>query len=261
MASFHFEVECISRKQGRSVIRAANYQSGERLRDNYYGKTYYRQRDDVLHSEILLPSYAPREFYDRQTLWNEVDKAEKRSDSRTARKIIASLPNELSLAEQIELVRHYVNKNLISIGMCADIAIHEVKNESDQSRNNPHVHILLTDRPVTSKGFSDVKDRTWNNRSNIRLWREQWALIQNRAYERKGLTVRVSDKSFIERGIKNREPLKYLHRGDMYLERKGIHTDRGDENREIKKRNAENERRELERQRERERDRLKGRTR
>ena len=82
MANFHLEFEPISRKQGRSPIRAASYQSGEKLRDDYYGRTYYHNRSDVLHKEILLPAYAPIEFYNRQTLWREVDRAEKRKDAR-----------------------------------------------------------------------------------------------------------------------------------------------------------------------------------
>jgi ATP-dependent exoDNAse (exonuclease V) alpha subunit len=256
MANFHLEFECISRKQGRSPIRAANYQSGERLRDDYYGHTYYRRRLDVLHTEILLPKNAPSRFYDRQTLWREVDRAEKRSDSRTARRVIALLPNEIALAEQIELVREYVTDNFISMGMCADVAIHEVRNENDPAKNNPHVHILLTDRPVDRNGFLVKKNRDWNMRKNIRLWREQWARAQNRAYARNGLEVRVTDKGYIEREVFKREPKRYLCRGDMCLERQGIRTARGDENRAIEAKQRE---RELKREQKRKKRRSRGR--
>lgn len=244
MANFHLEFELISRKQGRSPVRAANYQSGERLRDDYYGRIYYnRSRSDIVHTEIILPPDAPPEFYDRQTLWREADRAEKRSDSRTARRVIGSLPNELARTEQIELVREYVAGSFISIGMCADIAIHDVINANDPARNNPHVHILLTDRPVSREGFSLKKNREWNDwhgNKLIKSWREQWAIAQNRAYKRKGLyDIEVTAKGYIDREIFDREPKRYLSRKDMYLERKEIWTLRGDENRAIEMRNHE----------------------
>ena len=178
MANYHFELECISRRKGNSAIWSANYQSGERLRDDYHGKTYYHRRVDVLHAEILLPPDAPKEFLDRQTVWREVDKAEKRSDARTARKVIISLPNELTRDEQIELVREYVSDNFVSLGMCADIAIHEVKNKDDPERDNPHAHILLTTRPADQNGFCPKKNREWDRRENVTLWREHWAEAQ-----------------------------------------------------------------------------------
>ena len=46
---------------------------------------------------------------------------------------------------------------------------------------------------------------------------------------------------YIERGIFDREPQQYLCRGDMYLEKSGIQTFRGDVNRAIVARNKERE--------------------
>lgn len=240
IANFHLEIEPISRKQGRSPVRAASYQSREKLRDDYYGRTYYHYKDDVIHSEIIIPPYAPDRLYDRQTLWREVDRAEKRYDSRTARRVIGSLPNELTHSEQIELVREYVTGNFISMGMCVDFAIHEIINTNDPTKSNPHVHILLTDRPVNREGFSPKKNREWNDwlgNKLIKSWREQWAIAQNRTYERKGLDVRVSEKGYIDREIFDREPKIYLSRKDIYLERIGVRTARGDEQRAIEERN------------------------
>ena len=242
MANFHLEFEPISRKQGRSPIRAASYQSGEKLRDDYYGKTYYHNRNDVLYTEIMLPIDAPPELSNRQILWHEVDKIENRSDSRTAHRVIGSLPNEkeFMLDDYIKIIREYVSDNFVEIGMCTDVAIHMVKN-INPTRNNPHVHILLTDRPVNQNGFCSKKNRDWNKRENIKLWREEWANVQNRAYERKGLNVRITAKSYIDRGIFDREPKQYLIRKDMYLERINIRTIKGDKNRAIEKRNREHE--------------------
>ena len=254
MANFHLEFEPISRKRGRSPVKAATYQSGEKLRDDYYGKTYYHSRHDILHIEILLPAYAPPEFYNRQILWREIDKAEKRIDARTAYRAIGSLPNEkeFTLPDHVEIVREYVTNNFINMGMCADIAIHEGKHKNDPMKNNPHVHILLPDRPISRDGFCPKKNRDWNDwKSNklIKSQRDQWAEVQNRAYERKGLDVRITAKGYIERGLFDIEPRLYLSRKDMYFEQKGIRTIRGDENRAIKERNREREENERSRDR------------
>jgi ATP-dependent exoDNAse (exonuclease V) alpha subunit len=206
----------------------------------------------------MLPPEAPSEYANRQTLWREADRAEIRSDSRTALRAIGSLPNELTLDENIELVREYLTENFVSEGRCADYAIHEIRNAADPTRDNIHFHLLLADRPLLQESFAPIKNRDWNKKAALRLWRKRWAEAQNRAYERKGLDVRVTDRSYIGRGIFKREPKKYLQRGDMYLERSGVQTARGDENREIE---ARNQSRELKRQKKREKERNQSRSR
>lgn len=45
----------------------------------------YSKKRDVIHSEIFLPPNAPSWATDRQQLWNEVERAEKRKNSTVAR--------------------------------------------------------------------------------------------------------------------------------------------------------------------------------
>jgi len=40
----------------------------------------------------MLPENAPQEYQDRSTLWNSVEKSEKRKDAQTARDIDIALP-------------------------------------------------------------------------------------------------------------------------------------------------------------------------
>lgn len=54
MANFHLEVQTISCGKGRSVVELVNYISGERLHDNYYGKTYYNRRQDILYCKVFI---------------------------------------------------------------------------------------------------------------------------------------------------------------------------------------------------------------
>ena len=122
-------------------------QLGTKLTNEWDGLTHdYTRKGGVVHAEIMLPAHAPPEFSDRSTLWNSVEQIEKARDSQLAREIEAALPRELSREQQLALVRAYVKDNFVDKGMCADFAIH------DKGTGNPHVHIMLTVRPLKENG-------------------------------------------------------------------------------------------------------------
>lgn len=239
VANFHLEIGTISRGKCQSVTNSVSYISGEKLYDSYHDKVCYHNRHDVLQCRIFLPDDAPPAFCQLQNLCYEIDKAERRYDARTAREFKGSLPNELPLPELAGIVREYVTNNFTSHGLCAIAAIHEGKNEMDPKRNNPHVHIIVPTRSVEPDGFSRKKNREWNNRSYINIWREDWANVQNRAYERNGMDIHVSHESLEVQGITDREPTIHLSRIDWQREKNGERTPAGDRKRAIQKRNEE----------------------
>ena len=153
----HFPVSIIKRSEGRSAVAAAAYRSGTKLTNEWDGLTHdYTRKGGVVHAEIMLPAHAPPEFADRSTLWNSVEQIEKARDSQLAREIEAALPRELSGEQQLALVRAYVKDNFVDKGMCADFAIH------DKGTGNPHVHIMLTLRPLKENGQWGAKCRKAN---------------------------------------------------------------------------------------------------
>jgi hypothetical protein len=154
-----------------------------------------------------------------------------RRDSMLAREVRVALPRELTLVEQIILLRRYVTADFVEQGMIADIAIHDKKD------GNPHAHILLSVRDVTEKGFGD-KNREWDDFKNANIWRREWANILNREFKRKGLEIRVSHESYAARGIK-RKPTLHLGYKVKEFERQGIETDRSNINRDIIRENQE----------------------
>ena len=103
-------------------------------------------------TEILLPENAPAQFSDRQVLWNEVQKIEKRSDAQLAREVEVAFPREMTRAQLIECVRSFVRDCFTSRGMIADVALH------DKGDGNPHAHIMLTVR-----GFDE--SRNWQQKT------------------------------------------------------------------------------------------------
>lgn len=237
MANFHLEVQVISRGKGRSVTKLANYISGRKLHDGYTNKTYYKRRQDVLYYKVFQPSGVPSSFNDLQHLCTEIEKAENRYDARTAREFKCSLPNELPVHELVQIVSEYIDTNFVKYDLCAIAAIHKGQNTTDPSKNNPHVHIIVPTRTIGADGFSEKKDREHDKKKYIDIWREQWALAQNRAYERNGLNIRVSHESLEVQGEHGREPTIHLSRIDWQKEQRGERTPAGEKKRDIQERN------------------------
>ena len=155
MAIFHCSIKIISRSGGRTAVASAAYRAGEKLHNSENGLTYdFSRKSGVVHTEIMLPENAPSELSDRETLWNQVQAVEKRSDARLAREVEVALPIELTREQQIECVRKYIQKNFVSEGMIADWALH------DKEDGNPHAHIMLTVRGFDEKQKWDTKKKS-----------------------------------------------------------------------------------------------------
>ena len=232
MASYHMSIKIIGRSAGRSSVGASAYRAGEKLTNEYDGVTHnYLKKGGVVYSEIVLPENAPKDFQDRNTLWNAVEKIEKRKDAQTAREVEVALPKELNRDQQIQLISAYVVEAFVVKGMCADIAMH------DKGDENPHAHIMLTTREVSEEGFGK-KNREWNNHENTELWRKQWAQIQNQALEWFGSKERVDHKSYERQGIV-KLPTIHLGPAAKQIEKRGKQSERGKYNEEVKELNAE----------------------
>ena len=230
MAIYHCSVKIIGRSSGRSAVASSAYRSGTKLYNERDGLLHnYTRKNGIVHSEILIPINSPIWSEDRQKLWNEVEKSEKRKDSQLAREVEVAFPKELSLENRIELVREYVKENFVDKGMIADISIH------DKADGNPHSHIMLTTRSINTAGFGK-KEREWNKKEYLEKWRESWAEHSNRYLEREGYEDRIDHKSYKRQGI---EKIPTIHVGVSAsdMEKRGIETDKGNINRDIMKQN------------------------
>ena len=86
--SLHTRVDIVSRSKGASVIAKAAYNARDKLKDEYYGKTHdYSKKEDLVFSKIFLPEHIPKEFSNREYLWNSVEKIEKNKNSQLATSI------------------------------------------------------------------------------------------------------------------------------------------------------------------------------
>ena len=98
MAIFHLSANIISRGKGRSAVAAAAYRSGSRITNEYDGVVHdYRRKRGVIDKQIFLPDHVPREYYDRATLWNAVEKIEKTKNAQLAREQTIESPKGAKL--------------------------------------------------------------------------------------------------------------------------------------------------------------------
>jgi len=195
MAIYHLRATMISRSQGRSATAAAAYRVAERIEDRRTGLTFdYAARGGVDHTEILAPDHAPDWVRDRSELWNRVEESETRKNSQVAREVRVALPDELTHAQRVALVRDYAQAQFVDRGMVADIALHAPGREGDE--RNHHAHILLTTREVDAGGFT-TKNRDWNKVEVLERWREAWARDSNAALERAGIEDRVDHRTLV----------------------------------------------------------------
>ena len=259
MAIYHFSVQIISRGTGKSVLAAVAYRSGEKLQDDYYGMVHdYSRKQNIIHKEILLPVNAPEIYRNREVLWNAVEASEKAKNAQLAREVELAIPIEIPEQERVSFVREFCQKTFVDKGMCADICIH------DKRDGNPHAHILLTMRNFEKNGTWAPKSRKeyildkdgkkiydkkkrqykcrkvnttdWNDRGKVEEWRGNFASYVNEELEKRGINERVDHRSFERQGS---DFISTVHMGvdAVHMEKKGIATEVGDYNREVKKYN------------------------
>ena len=247
MALFHLSVTQTKRSAGQSAIASAAYRAGERLYSEYYGEySDYTRKGGVICSDILLPSHAPPEYADRQTLWNAVEKAERGKNAQLAYSFDIALQNEFSLEENIALARQFLLEQFVSRGMVVDFAVHQPDRE-DGGIPNPHFHVLCPIRPIEQNGkwglkqrrvyeldedgnrirdqngefvFNAVPTTDWGSPETLEHWREAWAELCNAKFAEKCIDVRIDHRSYERQGV---ELLPTVHEGATVraMEKKG----------------------------------------
>ncbi len=144
--------------------------------------------------------------------------------------------------------------------MIADFAIHD----PHPPGHNPHAHVLLTMRAMDEHGkwlpksrkvydldengeriklpsgrWKSHKEDTvdWNDQKYCEIWRHEWEVIQNRYLEANDRPERVDLRSYARQGL---DIIPTVHEGAAVrqMEKRGIQTNIGNLNREIRAANS-----------------------
>lgn len=269
MAIYHLQVKNISKKT-RSSVASSAYRSGVKLTDEATNRTYdFSKKSGVLRSHTVIKN-DKGEFvkFDRSTLWNTAESAEKRIDGRTAKEIIIAIPHELMTLENGEKVTKknikqtegfnavldFIGQIINEYGVAADYAIHAPNKlkDSDKDNKNYHAHIMITTRSAkldsennlilgdkTNFELSNTKLKKLglpNTQDQITLIRERWGETANYYLKKNDIKARITHKSFKDLGWEDKgfKPTIRLSIVESSLEKKGIPTAKGDYNRKVK---------------------------
>ena len=252
MAIYHLSTRPISRSSGRSAVASIAYRAGIAITDERLGKTYdYTKRHGVLWTGLSAPNDVK---IDRNELWNLAEKSENRSNSRTAREIVINIPHELMQGNQSTgkmLAYEFASKLSEKYQIAVDVAVHAPDKQGDN--RNFHAHLLLTTRKIEQDRDGKIKltDKSQLEMSNTQLKqagllsnqdelkeiRKAWADLTNEYLAEHGIDERIDYRSHKDRGLDTLPTVKMGWQATE-LERKGIRTDVGNKNRNIKAYNA-----------------------
>ena len=252
MAIYHLSTKPISRSSGRSAVASIAYRAGIAITDERLGKTYdYSKRHGVLWTGLATPNNVK---VDRNELWNLAEKSENRSNSRTAREIVINIPHELMQGDQATgkmLAYEFASQLSEKYQVAVDVAVHAPDKQGDN--RNFHAHLLLTTRKIEQDRHGNIKltDKSQLEMSNTQLKqagllsnqdelkeiRKAWADLTNEYLAEHGIDERIDHRSHKDRGLDTLPTVKMGWQATE-LERKGIRTDVGNKNRDIKAHNA-----------------------
>ena len=255
MAIVHIATKAISRKAGQSAVASAAYRAGVVLKDERYDKSHdYSKKSGVMSADIILPTALKAKglIVSREEIWNKAEHVEGRTDSRVAREWLINLPHELDEAKRKALAHEFTQVLADKYNIIADCAIHspskkEVARGADP--RNYHAHILVTTREAKmgadGKLFFDKQLKIpfeWSNHKRkteglqssieeIKDIRQLWVDMANKALVGLDL-IELDARSFKAQGL-DRLPTVKMGVDATNMERKGINTDKGNENRAV----------------------------
>lgn len=224
MASYHLRVKDDTKSSGKKVSakRHAEYILREdgKSHANYINREGAQSnRDDCVFKGSQLPKWAKGSA---QKFFSVATRYEDKGNVRY-REIELSLPNELTLEQNWEIVDKFI-KNHLANNYYA-YAIHEKAGEMSSERH-PHVHIMFSERliddverinerpayryfrraakPLKGEKVASFerrrehgapKDKKWHNRKYLYKIREDFARIQNEVLAQNGFSIRVDHRT------------------------------------------------------------------
>lgn len=196
MANYHFNTSF------GNISKTSAHASYILAKDKYSYK-----ENEILFADSKLPPWAKNE----NEFWGAVCEFE-RANGRGYREFRFSLPNELSVDENISLVNDFI-KNTLNDKFYYTVAIHNKEvNSFEKSTQNIHCHLMFNERKIdgierTAEQFfkrANVKNphnggckksTEFNPKEKLLELRKDMEVLVNSYYEKNGFEERVTCKS------------------------------------------------------------------
>ena len=224
MATYHLRVKDDTKSSGTKVSakRHADYilrEDGKAHADYINREGAQSDKDDCVYKGSQLPKWAkgsPQKFFNMAT------KYEDKGNCRY-KEIELSLPNELTLEQNREIVDRFIKNHLANHYYA--YAIHEKAGELS-GEQHPHVHIMFSERliddverinerpaykyfrraakPLRGEQIASFerrrehgapKDKKWHRKRYFHELREDFARIQNDVLKKSGYSIRVDHRT------------------------------------------------------------------
>ena len=160
----------------------------------------------VEFKNIYAPIYTKPSLTNRQTLWNEVEKTERRKDANLAREFEIAFPHELNQRQREKLLDELCSKIVDRHGVVVDAVIHAPHTKSGTDERNYHAHIMFTGRQIDIEtgDFAKKRNRDFNKENSsqtVNQWRSDFADLCNKYLEQANSLERVDHRSYADQGI------------------------------------------------------------
>ena len=204
MAIFHLDVKTGTRGGGQSASAKFDYLGRE-------GR-YSKEDEELEYKESgNMPAWAED---DAGKYWAAADEHE-RVNGRLFQQVEVALPVELDERQRRALARSFAEKLTGPERLPYTLAIHRGAAKNPGDKNNPHAHLMISERGLDGQ---DRSAETWFKRANKRNperggalksrelmnpdWiaqtRQVWEQEANRALERAGRSERINHRSLAE---------------------------------------------------------------
>ncbi len=129
------------------------------------------------------------------------DKSTRWKNAILAHSLNVALPHELTLEQNIFLVRDFVREQFTRKGYAVDWAMHAPDPRGDS--RNIHLHILVPLRKIDGDSFG-IKDRYTKRQLSQKVsgLRKSWAVLANRHLKRYGHKAQIDERSLKAQGSK-----------------------------------------------------------
>ena len=224
MATYHLRVKNDTQPSGTKVSakRHADYilrEDGKSHVDYINREGAQGEKTDCVFKSSQLPKWAKgsaQKFFSAATRYED-------KGNRRYKEIELSLPNELTLEQNCEIVDRFIANHLSNHYYA--YAIHEKNGELSEERH-PHVHIMFSERliddvekiserpaykyfrraarPLKGEQVASFerrrqhgapKDKKWHDKKYLCEMRADFALIQNEVLAKNGFSIRVDHRS------------------------------------------------------------------
>lgn len=226
MAIYHVHAQIIGKSKGKSSVASACYRASEKALNERDGVLHdFTKKEKPLFKEILADKNAPSWVKDRAKFWNAVEERENKSNAVFCKEFNVALPKELTLEQNIEIAKKWVNENFTKNGLVADLCIHPAHKEKDGTTNeNIHFHVMVCQRQFDNGEWKKNKfrytDLGFKKESDLlKNQRESWATICNEKFKVLGIDEQIDHRTLEAQGI-DRKPQERLSRIEFEKQKK-----------------------------------------